>query len=266
MSQKASNATRVAHLRELLDLSQIEFSDSIGITQGALSQLESGKTQLSFDSIRKINETYNVNCNWLIGKEEPIFLKEESFVANSKNLMSRESQQHEHELRYAPGLIPLVKEEAHAGYIDNCHDDDYVHTLDVYKIPGYENGDYRLFEVEGDSMVPSIFPREVLVAEFVADWGKIENGSLVILVSSDGIVAKRYYIHDDHATVILKSDNPSYKTYSIPLSDIKEVWEIKAKITNVFAEDYTSRNETMKSMQADIDLLKNQMSELQKVR
>ncbi|VUD58819.1 hypothetical protein TDB9533_02519 [Thalassocella blandensis] len=266
MSQKTTNATRVAHLRELLDLSQIEFSDSIGITQGALSQLESGKTQLSFDSIRKINETYNVNCNWLIGKEEPIFLKEESSVVHSKNAMHNTQQTHDHALQYAPGLIPLVKEEAHAGYIDNYHDKDYLHTLDVYKIPGYEHGDYRLFEVEGDSMVPSIFPREVLVTEFVAKWSEIENGTLVIIVSADGIVAKRYYVHDDHSTVILKSDNPDYKTYSIPVNDIKEVWEIKAKITNVFAEDYNNQKETMKSMQADIDLLKNQMSELQKVR
>lgn len=261
MSQKDANTPRIAQLRDLLGLSQSDFSESIGITQGALSHLETGKSSLSFESIRKISHVFDVNCNWLIGEDAPIFKSKKQNTSHMKPY-TRDS----HALVFAEGLIPLVKEEVHAGYIENCDDDEYLTTLDVYKIPGYEHGDYRLFEVAGDSMVPSIHPRETLVAEFISDWSAIENGALTIVVSKDGIVAKRFYTHEDKSVAILKSDNASYKTYSLPISEIREVWQIRAKITNVFAQDpmfATDFNaDQLKAMQDDIASLKDQMKSL----
>ena len=61
-----TSTNRVTALREKLNLSQQEFADKIGITQGALSQLESGKSTLSLSTITKISQVFNVDCNWLI--------------------------------------------------------------------------------------------------------------------------------------------------------------------------------------------------------
>ena len=47
MSLNHTSTNRVTALRENLNLSQQEFADKIGITQGALSQLEAGKSTLS---------------------------------------------------------------------------------------------------------------------------------------------------------------------------------------------------------------------------
>lgn len=249
------SGSRLAVLRDLLNLSQQEFSSRIGITQGALSQLEAQKSNLSLDSLLKINRAFRVDCNWLVTGEGDIFVREnkpEAAQLGEDNIhFSRE------------GCIPLIRGEAHAGYIENYLDEKYLDTLEVYKIPGYETGGYRLFEVEGDSMIPSIHPGEIVVTERLADFSRIENGALCIVVAEEGIVAKRTYIYEeDRNVLILKSDNPEYKTYSIPIENVREVWRVRAKITNVFAQTQTVDATKLKELEADIANLKKEMNRL----
>lgn len=251
---RSSDKSRIPVLRELLDLSQKEFAERVGITQGALSQLERGKSKLSLDTIRKISLTFHVNCNWLINGQNDIFLNEaaKEKPALRQSFITRDLQ--------GSVLIPLIREEAHAGYGRNCQDVDYLHTLDVYKIPGYEAGNYRLFEVNGDSMMPSIHPREIVIGELVEDWESLENGSLCVVVSEDGIVVKRvYFLKEDSGALILKSDNPRYKTMGMPLRDVKELWRVQAKITNVFPSEPVIDASKIESLESDIRQLKEQM-------
>lgn len=244
---------RIVHLRETLDLSQAEFAESIGITQGALSQLETGKSQLSLTTLRKIHLSHKVDCNWLLTGVGEMFTQNDQIVISSNS--GRISAQQ---------LIPLVKEEAHAGYIKNCNDVEYLHTFDVYKIPGYENGDYRLFEVCGDSMLPTLHPREIVVAERMdADINKVENGALAVLVTEEGIVAKRTYVIEKGSNkLVLKSDNPDYKTYAIDFDSVMEAWLIRAKLTSIFAQDSLAYSSKLEQMESDIQSLKTQMDEV----
>ncbi len=246
--------SRLVVLRDLLSLSQQEFASRIGITQGALSQLESQKSKLSLDSLLKINRVFGVDCNWLVTGEGDIFYQPDK----------REPQSMDNHLGMTrEGYIPLVRGEAHAGYIENYLDEKYLDTLEVYKIPGYEAGGYRLFEVEGDSMIPSIYPGEIVVSERLPDLLAIENGALCIVVAEEGIVAKRTYIYEeDHNMLILKSDNPDYKTYSIPMDSVREVWRVRAKITNVFVQPQVVDASRLKELEADIMTLKQEMSRL----
>jgi len=240
-----TSTNRVTALREKLNLSQQEFADKIGITQGALSQLESGKSTLSLSTITKISQVFNVDCNWLIlgieGYDDSHFQSYQKVLGTS--------------------FIPLVKEEAHAGYIDQCNDEGYIKTLDVYKIPGFENGNYRLFEVEGDSMLPTIRPRETVITEQVKDITQLENGSVCVVVTKDGIVAKRLFRHDTNpVSYLFKSDNPEYKTYSIQGDDILEIWHVKAKISSITDQESYIQNQRFQSIENEIRQLKEHIS------
>jgi DNA-binding XRE family transcriptional regulator len=250
-----SDKRRIAELRRLLDLTQHKFASAVGITQGALSQLERGRSQLSLDTIRKISDAFEVNCNWLIRGTGRIFLDgvepsgEPAETITSVPGVGRES------------LVPLISQEAHAGYVDSCHDLEYISTLDVYRIPGYESGNYRLFEIEGDSMVPTIYPREIVIAELFEDWSALENGTLGIITTLDGIVAKRAFIDDsDRSTLILKSDNADYRTYSIEVSSVIEIRTVRAKITSVFAQEQLIDANRITSLESDIRELKSQVN------
>ncbi len=246
--------SRLTELREILQLSQKDFATSIGVSQGALSQLESGKSKLSLDTIQKISEAFKADCNWLVNGKGGIFLdntiRKHSFVTIDFDKKT---------------TIPLISEEAHAGYIKNHTNSDYIKTLAAYKIPGYENGNFRLFEIEGDSMLPTIHPREIVVTEFTEEWGKLGNGKICVVITEEGIVAKRvYFVDDDLNNIILKSDNSEYKTYNIDIKEVKEIWEVKAKITSIFTDTPDNHSEKIKTLESDIDLLKKQMKKLNK--
>lgn len=249
--------SRITVLRELLNLSQKEFADNVGITQGALSQLESGKSKLSLDSIQKISLAFKADCNWLVNGKGNIFMKSSTKKKEAVRHSVRTIDLNE------STLIPLILEEAHAGYIKGCRDSEYLSTLDVYKIPGYETGNYRLFEINGDSMVPTIYPREIVVSEFIEDWDTLENGSLCIIITEEGIVAKRaYFYEEDRNILILKSDNSQFKTYSVNMDEVIEIWKVQAKITNVFVKDHLMDAKKMESLESDIQMLKDQMAQL----
>lgn len=247
--------SRLIMLRDLLSLSQQEFASRIGITQGALSQLESKKSKLSLDSLLKINRTFGVDCNWLVTGEGEIFyqknVRELRRMGNGNHNVARS------------GHIPLIRGEAHAGYLKNYQDEEYLNSLDVYKIPGYESDGYRLFEVEGDSMIPSIHPGEIVVCEGLSDVNAVENGGLYIVVAEEGIVAKRVYIYEeDRSMLILKSDNTNYKTYSIPMNNVREIWQVRAKITSVFTQPQVVDDSRLKELETDILTLKKEMHRL----
>lgn len=255
-----SNQTksRIALLRELLGLSQSDFAEAIGITQGALSQIETGKSKISMHTLKQICLEFNASCDWLVLGTGNMFMNSEkhpklSPVRHSILTMDLGKST----------LIPLIREEAHAGYIQGHRDTEYLNTLDVYKIPGFEEGNYRLFEINGDSMIPTIYPREMVVSEFVEEWEKLENGTLCVVITEDGIVAKRLYFYDENKNLlILKSDNSKFQTYTVDISEVHEIWLIKAKITSVFAPNTNFDNHKFESLESDIHRLKSQMNKI----
>lgn len=251
---------RILQLRKDLKLSQKSFAEKVNITQGALSQLESGKSTLSLPTIQKISQAFTIDCNWLVlGSKEPdaSAQKDKNMV---KGIINKKTKNREIPVE---SFIPLIDEEAHAGYLKQANDPDYISALDVYRIPGFETGNYRMFEIEGDSMLPTIHPREIVVSERVADFESIENGTLCIAITADGIVAKRFYCYKEEPdTFLFKSDNADYKTYSLSSNKVAEIWQIKAKITSVLQSESPSNSQRFKSIETDILQLKNAMQQL----
>ena len=244
---------RIVELRELMKFSQKDFARKIGITQGALSQIERDKSQASFETIRKISDEFNVNCNWLINGAGEVLLDKPQSNQDRGFFKSTTEK----------AYIPLIKEEAHAGYISGYNDKEYFKQLDVYQIPGFEKGEYRLFEIIGDSMVPTLNPGEIVVCEFITDQEKVENSTLCVVISKDGIVAKRIFQYPDQkGYFILKSDNSNYKTQSLRKSKVLEAWTIKAKITSLLSNGNTVDTKRIEKLEADLDQLRSKVDEL----
>jgi phage repressor protein C with HTH and peptisase S24 domain len=157
-------------------------------------------------------------------------------------------------------LIPLIREEAHAGYLKGVSDKSYLHEVDVYQIPGFEKGDYRLFEIIGDSMVPALHPGEITICEFVEDPSILESSSLCVLIMKKGIVTKRVFQYaEKEGLLILKSDNLAYKTQTIDRSKILETWIIKAKITSLLTSSNSMDAKRLERLESDYEHLKTQV-------
>jgi len=57
---------RIKYIRKQHKLTQTEFAQSLEISQGTLSEIESGKAKPSFDVLVLLSDKYMVDMNWLI--------------------------------------------------------------------------------------------------------------------------------------------------------------------------------------------------------
>lgn len=65
---------RLKILLDVLDMSQKEFAESVGLYPGRVNDLLKGRTNdLSSESIRRIMSKYNVNPTWLLTGEGSMF-------------------------------------------------------------------------------------------------------------------------------------------------------------------------------------------------
>lgn len=56
----------IKKIRLLLDITQVDFAQSIHITQSALSKIEKGTDTISVEILENIAKTYGVTLDWLI--------------------------------------------------------------------------------------------------------------------------------------------------------------------------------------------------------
>jgi Predicted transcriptional regulator len=122
--------------------------------------------------------------------------------------------------------IELVNEKAKAGYTTGFADPEYIKVLPTFYMPFLSRDKkYRTFQISGDSMLP-IPDKSFVTGEYVLDWHSIRSGqAYIILTRDDGIVFKMVENKIDEGKLILKSLNPLYHPYDLPVSEISEVWK-----------------------------------------
>ncbi len=134
--------------------------------------------------------------------------------------------------RYGRENVVLVPVKAQAGYLTGYSNPDFIQSLRVYSIPGCEDGTYRIFEVEGDSMVDTIRNGDMVVTRYLDDWRSLKADNMYVIVAKEGVVVKRVKnMLEKAAGIMILSDNPQYQPDFIPAEDIREIWEAKALIS-----------------------------------
>jgi transcriptional regulator with XRE-family HTH domain len=61
---------RIKQIRKINDLTQIEFANTIGISQGTLSDIENERCNPSVETLLSIKKKYSTDLNWLISGKE----------------------------------------------------------------------------------------------------------------------------------------------------------------------------------------------------
>lgn len=247
MADKATEKHRITMLRELLQLSQTEFSRKIGISQGALSQIESGRSRLSMETLKNLAKAFNVNCNWLVQGEGNIFFKSESNSENSE----------------VEKLIPLIDVRAKAGYIKSHRNFEFLNTLEKYRVPGFEDGEsFRMFEVAGESMVPTLFPNEIVIAQKNKNKNINDDAMAVLLTEKELIVKRTKKLPKHNGKIRIISDNPEYPHYEISRSEILELWEVKGKITKKLLQNNLIHSQHLNRIEKEITELKSKIFDI----
>ena len=73
----------IKELRQKNNYTQKSFSEKIGISQGALSDIESGKSKPALDTVIAICKEFDVSSDWLLFNEE----KHSSLSENEKIIL-----------------------------------------------------------------------------------------------------------------------------------------------------------------------------------
>lgn len=68
---------RLKEILEFFVINQTEFADSLGITQSSVSRYLSGDRDLPMTTVLAIKAVYNINPNWLLTGEGPMFIVKE---------------------------------------------------------------------------------------------------------------------------------------------------------------------------------------------
>ncbi len=208
------------YLRKLRGWTQEEFAQKLRIKRSLLGAYEEERAEPRIDILEVVADMFKLTLDDLLRKD----------VSDTKNnyLARRRAQ------KMAGGRtdIPFVPVKAAAGYLAGYADPEFVDELNTFTLPMLAGGDYRAFEIVGDSMMPTP-SGSVIVGERVQSLEEIKTNQTYIVVSkTDGIVYKRMMKNNRQKNKFtLVSDNPSYQPYTVNAEDIVEVWQAQMIIS-----------------------------------
>lgn len=133
-------------------------------------------------------------------------------------------------------MVPLVPIKAQAGYVRSYANTDFINHLEQFPIlHGVDprGAIWRYFEVQGDSMEPGLYDRDLVLVSMVPseDWKDIKRGQVHVIITGDQIFIKQIYPKDS-GHIILRSANKKHKDKIIAYTDIKEIWLYRRHVTN----------------------------------
>ncbi|RPD45165.1 LexA family transcriptional regulator [Paracnuella aquatica] len=220
-------------IRQLYNLTQEEFALALGLTREMINKMEGGKcrqsraTQLRVKAFLDERKSENFS-------QDVEFMGVPAATPRGSSLpyfeMRREQKQEKQ-----PLMVPLVGIKAQAGYVKGFEQTDYLETLEKYSLPPGVNPSgamWSYFEVDGDSMEPTFYAGDVLLASMLPheDWHDVKNFSVYIILTTEQLLVKRVYRKSDDMWVLLSDNEELYPQVLLPVHAIRQVWTFRRHI------------------------------------
>jgi phage repressor protein C with HTH and peptisase S24 domain len=162
-------------------------------------------------------------------------------------------------------LIHFVPVKAAAGYLAGYADSEFIDELNTFTLPMLAGGNYRAFEIIGDSMLPTPSGSIIVGEKIEGGIDDIKNNMAYIVVSrNEGIVYKRIVKSNKAKNKLtLVSDNPQYQPYQVNADDIVELWQAQSVISKVTVQqrwDVNSLANLVNNLQDQVSTLKKKMN------
>lgn len=208
------------YLRKLRGWTQEEFANKLRIKRSLLGAYEEERAEPRIDVLEVVCDIFKLTLDDILRKD---------LSDNKSNYMAKRRA-----MKLAAGRpdIPFVPVKAAAGYLAGYADPEFIDELNTFTLPMLAGGNYRAFEIIGDSMLPTP-SGSVIVGEKVEKIDDLKNDSACIVVSRhEGIVYKRVQKHGrskDKLTLV--SDNPVYHPYTVKSEDVLEMWQAQMVIS-----------------------------------
>ena len=240
------------YLRKLRGWTQEEFAAKLGIKRSLLGAYEEERAEPRIEVLEVVGDMFKLTLDELLRRE----------LSDTKgNYLSRRRAQ---KMAAATNEIQLVPVKAAAGYLAGYADPEFLDELNTFTLPMLAPGNYRAFEIVGDSMLPTT-SGSVIVGEKVDDMEEVKTNQTYIVVSrNEGIVYKRVMKNNKSKTKLtLVSDNTAYQPYNVNTDDVLEVWKaqmIIAKANTQQRWDVNQLANLVSNLQDQVTTLKKKMN------
>jgi phage repressor protein C with HTH and peptisase S24 domain len=222
----------VKEIRQLFNLTQQELAAALGITRELVNKMEKGKNPVSKATQAMLNQfILERSENNSLSVDEVLFFGRPSQKVQQPFYIQRRASKNES----APLQVPLVGIKAQAGYIKGFEQTDFIDTLEKYSLPPGVNPkglEWSYFEVDGDSMEPTFYPGDIILASLLPqeDWNEIKNFSVYLILTEQQLLVKRVYQKNDQEWVLISDNDELYPQVVMPLQSVKQVWTFRRHI------------------------------------
>ena len=239
----------IKHLRSLKKWSQEQLADELDITRARIGSYEETRCDPPIDVLIKLSNLFHIAIDALIKCDLRTF-DFDSFIKVGENrllfpiVVDKDNNDR----------VEVVTVSASAGYLNWYSDPEYIEKLPLMNLPFHVTGKHRAFPIKGDSM-PPLRDGCYVFGKFVESLNHITDGKTYVLITqTEGVVYKRVYKKGN--VLELYSDNRNYKPYTVPVSDIVEIWEF---VCNLNVSDAKNEELSLDSIMAMLQSMRVDM-------
>lgn len=244
------------YLRKLRGWTQEEFAEKLNIKRSLVGAYEEERADPRIDVLESVAQMFKLTLDELLLKDLSQSVGSGSYLQKRRMLKSMSTSDR--------NLIHFVPVKAAAGYLTGYADAEFIDELNTFTLPMLTGGNYRAFEIIGDSMLPTP-SGSIIVGEKVESVEDARSGHAYIVVSrNEGIVYKRIQKNPrNKSKLTLESDNPTYQPYQIQTEDVLELWEGQVVIGKVAAQqrwDVNALASLVNNLQSQVSTLKKKLN------
>ncbi|MBS1620752.1 MAG: LexA family transcriptional regulator [Bacteroidetes bacterium] len=214
------------YLRKQRGWTQEEFAQRLHIKRSLVGAYEEERADPRIDVLEIVCDIFKLTLDDILRKD----------LSDSKGgyLAKRRAMK----MSSGPAEITFVPVKAAAGYLAGYADQDFIDELNTFTLPMLSGGDYRAFEIIGDSMLPTP-SGSIIVGEKIEKIDDVKNSAPYIVVSkNEGIVYKRIVKNNRVKNKLtMMSDNPAFHPYTMNAEDVLEMWQAQMIISKVKSQD-----------------------------
>ena len=241
------------YLRKLKGNTQEEFAALLNIKRSLLGAYEEERAEPRLEVLEIVSDQFSVSLDDLLRRD---------LSDRSQNYLVRRREQ---KMIQDHNLIHFVPVKAAAGYLNGYADEEFIDELNTFTLPMLGGGEYRAFEIIGDSMLPTPSGSVIVGQRTGNDLEEIRNNHAYIVVSrTEGIVYKRILKNEEARNrLTLVSDNPAFQPYQVNAEDILEIWQAQMVISKVAVQqrwDMGQLASMVNNLQQEVSSLKRKMN------
>ena len=219
----------IRFLRGKKEKTQQELANTLKLTRSRYVSYEDGRSEAPYEVLIKISKYFNISIDLLLTVDIRKYPLEDILRLPDNRIVLPVVVD-----KLGNNSIEIIPQKASMGYLSGYTDPGYIEGLQRISLPFLTNGKYRAFPAKGDSM-PPFKDGSYIIGKYVEKTEDLKPDKTYIFVTlNEGISYKRLLSQKENS-IRVSADNPLYKPYDIPLSEIVEIWQYASAI---FPEDF----------------------------